>query len=79
MQKIIDNLTAAFKNSHFSVPVFISTGLAIATIWFPKYTTELNATAAVLAGYGLIAMGNTPSQASQANGADPKVTNVTKS
>jgi hypothetical protein len=61
MNKVVANLTHAASNLHFSVPVVAGAALAIAQIWFPKCATPLNATAAVLAGYGLIAADNTPS------------------
>lgn len=62
MNKVVANLTHAATNLHFSVPVLAGAALAVAQIWFPKYATPLNATAAVLAGYGLIAADNTPSK-----------------
>jgi hypothetical protein len=61
MNKVVANLTHAASNLHFSLPVLAGAALAIAQIWLPKYATPLNATAAVLAAYGLIAADNTPS------------------
>jgi hypothetical protein len=38
----------------------VAAGLAIAQVWLPKYATELNSTAAILAAYGIIGAANTP-------------------
>jgi hypothetical protein len=60
MNQIIANLQHAATNLHVSVPVVLAGGLAVAQIWFPHYSTQLNMTAAALAGYGIIASSNTP-------------------
>lgn len=61
MNKVVANLTHAATNLHFSVPVLAGAAIAVAQIWFPQYAARLNANAAVLVSYGLIAADNTPS------------------
>ena len=63
MNQIAANLQHACTNLHVSVPVAVAAGLAIAQIWLPKYAEQLNATAAILAAYGIIASANTPPSA----------------
>ena len=60
MNQIIANIKNSIANLHVSVPVALAAGLAIAQAWLPKYATELNSTAAILAAYGIIGAGNTP-------------------
>ena len=60
MNQIIANIKNSIANLHVSVPVALAAGLAIAQVWLPKYATELNSTAAILAAYGIIGAGNTP-------------------
>lgn len=60
MNQILSNLKNVFANLHVSLPVIGAAVLAIIPIWFPKYATQLQTTAAILAGYGIIAAGNTP-------------------
>lgn len=60
VNQITANLKNAVTNLHVSLPVALAAGLAIAQIWLPKYANELNATAAVLAAYGVIGAANTP-------------------
>ena len=60
MNQIIANIKNSTSNLHVSVPVVLAAGLAIAQVWLPKYATELNSTAAILAAYGIIGAANTP-------------------
>jgi len=61
MNQIIANVKHAATNLHVSVPVVLAASFAIAPVWLPHYATQLNTTAAILAGYGIIASANTPS------------------
>lgn len=47
-----------FGNNHVRWPIVLGIAIALAQIWLPKYSTPINATAAVLSGYGLLAAGN---------------------
>lgn len=60
MNQILANLKHAATNLHVSIPVAGAAALAVAQIWLPHYATQLNMTAAALAGYGVIASANTP-------------------
>lgn len=60
MNQILSNLKNAVTNLHVSLPVLGAAVLAIIPIWFPKYAVQLQTTAAILAGYGIIAAGNAP-------------------
>ena len=62
MNQIVANLTNAVTNLHVSAPVALGAGIALAQIWFPQHATALNATAGVLASYGIIAASNTPAE-----------------
>jgi hypothetical protein len=67
MKQIQANLIHALTNLHVSIPVAGAVGFAIAAVVWPKYATEINTIAGILASYGIIAAANTP-----ANSQTPK-------
>lgn len=60
-KQIVSNLSLVisdFGNNHVRWPLVLGIAIGLAQIWLPKYSTEINATAAILSGYGLLAAGN---------------------
>jgi hypothetical protein len=60
MNQIVANIKSMLTNLHVSVPALIGFILAVLPVWFPKYETQLRATAGFAFAYGLTASANTP-------------------